>query len=115
MSTLAERRRLRKKYQEAASTSKPGEGKRFAAVAASAAAGGAKNPEAVAAAVGRKKYGKEAFQKMAARARKHKTTKAGSSEISKSGKLSESKRTETVLGIQGLLKGSKRFDYPYES
>jgi hypothetical protein len=38
----------------------------FAAVKASAKAGGARNPGAVAAAAGRKKYGKKAFQKHAA-------------------------------------------------
>lgn len=38
----------------------------FKAVEASAKAGGARNPGAVAAAIGRKKYGKEAFQKHAA-------------------------------------------------
>lgn len=38
----------------------------FKAVEASAKAGGARNPAAVAAAAGRKKYGKERFQKAAA-------------------------------------------------
>lgn len=38
-------------------TPKLGTGKRFAAVEASAAKSGARNPRAVAAAVGRKKYG----------------------------------------------------------
>lgn len=38
----------------------------FKAVEASAKAGGARDPGAVAAAVGRKKYGKKAFQKHAA-------------------------------------------------
>lgn len=47
-----------------------GSGKRFAAVAASAKKGGAKNPAAVAAAVGMKKYGKEKMLKMAAAGRK---------------------------------------------
>ncbi len=47
-----------------------GQGGRFAAVEASARAGGAKNPAAVAAAVGRKKYGNAAMQKMAAKGRK---------------------------------------------
>lgn len=39
----------------------------FAKVKASAARGGARNPGAVAAAIGRKKYGKARFQKAAAR------------------------------------------------
>ena len=49
---------------------KLGTGKRFKAVEASAAKSGARNPAAVAAAVGRKKYGKAAFQAMAAAGRK---------------------------------------------
>ena len=47
-----------------------GSGARFAAVAARAKAGGAKNPEAVAASVGRAKYGKEKFQALAAAAKR---------------------------------------------
>ena len=47
-----------------------GEGGRFAAVEADAAASGARDPAAVAAAVGRRKYGKARFQKMAAAGRK---------------------------------------------
>jgi hypothetical protein len=51
----------------------PGSGERFAAVeAAIAKRGGVKNPGAVAAAIGRKKYGKTKFQKMAAAGRKSK-------------------------------------------
>ncbi len=69
---IAARRKARQEYERAAKTSRPGEGKRFAAIARAAAAGGAENPEAVAAAVGRKKYGKERFQKMAAAGRKRK-------------------------------------------
>ena len=68
--SLAKRRSARKAYQTAVKTSKPGAGKRFAAFDKSAAAGGAKNPAAVAATAGRKKYGKKAFQKMAAAGRK---------------------------------------------
>lgn len=69
MSTLAQRRAARQGYQQA--KKKPlGEGSRFKAVAKSANLGGAKNPEAVAAAIGRKKYGKTRFQKMAARGKK---------------------------------------------
>lgn len=47
-----------------------GQGGRFAAVEKAAKAGGAKNPAAVAAAVGRKKYGSEKMAKMAAKGRK---------------------------------------------
>lgn len=43
-----------------------GGGGRFAALAKSLAGKGARNPEAVAASIGRKKYGKEKFQKLAA-------------------------------------------------
>lgn len=47
-----------------------GQGGRFAAVEASAAASGAENPAAVAAAVGRKKYGAKKMASMAAAGRK---------------------------------------------
>lgn len=47
-----------------------GSGKNFAKVEAAARAGGARNPAAVAAAVGRKKYGANRMAKMAARGRK---------------------------------------------
>lgn len=49
---------------------KLGSGGRFAAVEAAAKKSGAKNPAAVAAAVGRKKYGAEKMAKMAAKGRK---------------------------------------------
>jgi hypothetical protein len=48
---------------------KLGGGGRFAKVKAAAAKSGARNPGAVAASVGRKKYGKAKFQKMAAKGR----------------------------------------------
>lgn len=44
----------------------------FKAVEASARKSGASNPGAVAAAIGRRKYGKKAFQKAAARGQKMK-------------------------------------------
>lgn len=47
-----------------------GSGANFAKVKASAAASGARNPAAVAAAVGRKKYGKAGMAKLAAAGRK---------------------------------------------
>lgn len=49
---------------------KLGGGGRFAKVKASAKKSGARDPGAVAAAVGRKKYGKKRFQAMAAKGRK---------------------------------------------
>lgn len=54
---------------------KLGTGKRFAAVEKSARASGARNPAAVAAAAGRKKYGAERMAKMAAAGRKRATSK----------------------------------------
>lgn len=68
--SLKTRRRLRKAAARATRTKKLGTGSRFKAVAASAKASGARNPKAVAAAVGRKKFGKKKFQKLAARGRK---------------------------------------------
>lgn len=56
---LNERRAARKAYERARKTSKPGEGKRFKALAESARASGAENPEAVAAAAMWRKYGKK--------------------------------------------------------
>jgi hypothetical protein len=49
---------------------KLGTGKRFKAVEASARKSGARNPKAVAAAVGRKKYGAKKMAKMAAAGRR---------------------------------------------
>lgn len=49
---------------------KIGSGQRFAKVEAAAAKSGAKNPAAVAAYVGRKKYGKARFQALAATGRR---------------------------------------------
>lgn len=62
----------RKAYEKARKKTKAGEGSRFKAVEASAKAGGASDPGAVAASVGRKKYGKKKFQKMAADGKKGK-------------------------------------------
>jgi hypothetical protein len=69
-STLAERRAAREEYKKTAAKSKPGEGARFKAVEKSAKLGGAKNPAAVAAAIGRKKYGAKKFAKMAVAGKK---------------------------------------------
>ena len=55
-------------------TRKPklGSGKRFKALTRKLAAKGAKNPKALAAWIGRKKYGKKKFQKLAAAGRRRK-------------------------------------------
>jgi hypothetical protein len=66
----------------------------FKAVAASAKKGGAKDPEAVTASIGRKKYGKEKFQKAAAAGKK----------LGENAKLSERTWTDPETGeIHGSL------------
>ena len=70
--SLKVRRRTRKAAQRATKTAKLGSGKRFAAVEASAKAGGARDPGAVAAAIGRKKFGAKKMGRMAAAGRKGK-------------------------------------------
>lgn len=47
-----------------------GSGKRFASLKNKLARKGVRNPAAVAAAIGRKKYGKKRFQKLAAKGRR---------------------------------------------
>ena len=54
---------------------KLGSGERFKAVQASARRSGARNPAAVAAAAGRKKYGAKKFAKLSAAGRKRKAKK----------------------------------------
>ena len=56
---LARRRAARRAYKRAAKTSRPGGGKRFAALAKAAKAGGARSGKAVAASLMWKKYGKK--------------------------------------------------------
>lgn len=68
---IAQRRAARKAAQDAEEHIPLGEGGRFAAVEKSAAASGARNPAAVAAAIGRRKYGKARFQAMAVAGRKN--------------------------------------------
>ena len=68
--SLAKRRAARKNYKKVAKKSKVGEGARFKALEESARASGASNPAAVAAARGRKKYGKAKLQEMAAAGRR---------------------------------------------
>ena len=55
----AQRTAARAAYKHAAATTAPGEGSRFKAVEASAKAGGARDPRAVAGAAMWKKYGKK--------------------------------------------------------
>lgn len=75
---LKTRRSARKNYEKVAKTSKAGSGKRFAAVEKAAKASGASDPAAVAAAIGRKKYGAKKFAKMAAAGRKKAAKGSGS-------------------------------------
>jgi hypothetical protein len=72
MKDLQGRRAARKAYGKAKAHSKPGSGARFNALMKSAEAGGAENPAAVAASIGRKKYGAKAMAKMSAKGRKKK-------------------------------------------
>jgi hypothetical protein len=68
---LAKRKAARTEYKKAAK--KPlGSGARFKAIEKSAKASGASNPAAVAAAIGRKKYGAKKMGKLSAAGRKHK-------------------------------------------
>lgn len=69
--SLAKRRATRKAYQKA--RKKPlGGGSRFQAVMNEAAAGGARNPAAVAAAVGRKAHGQKAMTRWAVAGKRRK-------------------------------------------
>ena len=63
--------KAQKKYERAKKTSKPGEGARFKALTASIASkGNVSDPAAVAAAIGRKKYGAKKMASMAAKGKK---------------------------------------------
>ena len=68
---IAGRRAKRQAYKAAVKSSKPGGGARFKALAAAAKAGGAKNPGAVAAIIGRKKYGQKNMTNWSVQGRKH--------------------------------------------
>lgn len=61
--------------RKAGKTPKLGSGGRFKAVAASAAKSGARDPNAVAAAVGRKKYGSKKMTALSTAGRKHRGKK----------------------------------------
>ena len=71
--SLATRRTTRKKAEKTEKTSKLGSGSRFKAVEAEAKASGAKNPAAVAAAAGRKKYGATKMKKLSSAGRSRKS------------------------------------------
>jgi len=77
-------RKARLAYKRAAKTTKPFQkgGKRFKAIEASAKARGARNPAAVAAAAGIKKYGKKRFLAGARKARVRKSAHPGRGYIS---------------------------------
>lgn len=60
------------KYEKVKKNSRPGEGKRFEALTEALKAKGAEKPEALAAYIGRKKYGKEKMTQWAAKGRKKK-------------------------------------------
>lgn len=66
----ATRKKLAAKQKKTQKTAKLGSGARFKALEKSIAAGGAKNPGAVAAAIGRKKFGAKKLGKLSARGRK---------------------------------------------
>ena len=72
--TKSKQKEARKAYQKVAKTSKPGTGKRFAALSTSLKAQGVKDPGALAASIGRKKYGAKRFAKMGSSGRKRKVT-----------------------------------------
>lgn len=59
-----------KRIYEKARGAKLGSGERFAALSKALAAKGASNPDALAAWIGRKKFGKKKFQKLAAAGRR---------------------------------------------
>ena len=63
------RRRLRAQQQRTQRTARPGSGARFRALERSIAAGGARNPGAVAAAIGRRKFGNRRFNQLSAMGR----------------------------------------------
>ncbi len=69
---ISKAKKARDNYKKVAKKSKPGSGKRFAALEKAVAAGGAKDPAAVAASIGRKKYGPKKMAKMSVAGRKRK-------------------------------------------
>lgn len=67
---LAKSTKAGRLYKRLVKGTKPGTGKRFKAMEAALRKKGAKNPKALAAWIGRKKYGKTRFQKMAVKGKK---------------------------------------------
>ena len=63
----------RSKISKQVSKSKPGSGKRFKSLTKKLKRKGAKNPKALAAWIGRKKYGKKNFQKLASKGKRRKS------------------------------------------
>ena len=57
--------KAQRKYEKAKATSEPGEGKRFEALSGSLEAKGVDDPKALAAWIGRKKYGAKGFAALA--------------------------------------------------
>ena len=80
---------------------KLGGGGRFEAVEAKAAASGARNPAAVAAAAGRKKYGAEGMAKLASRGKERKTAEA------KGTKVPPLPKVKSIEGGAGLAESLK--------
>lgn len=66
-------KRAANRYEQVRKSSPPGEGSRFEALTETLRARGAKNPRALAAYIGRKRYGKRRFQQMAAAGRRRKS------------------------------------------
>ena len=79
-----------------------GQGGRFAAVEASAAASGARNPAAVAAAAGRKKYGAKKMAGWAAAGRKKgRNSKAKKRDVRPPGDMRDKGKSNTTTVYQG--------------
>jgi hypothetical protein len=70
MAKRAAYRKALASYRRVKATSRPGEGRRFAALTKALAARGARNPRALAAWIGRQKYGRRRFAQMAAAGRR---------------------------------------------
>jgi len=69
---IAKSTALAEAHKKVMKKTKPGTGKRFKSLEEKLAKKGAKSPGALAAWIGRKKYGSKKFQQMAAKARKKK-------------------------------------------
>lgn len=67
---LSKSTKIAKAHKKVMKKTKPGSGKRFASMVSSLKKKGAKDPKALAAWIGRKKYGKKKMATMAAKGRK---------------------------------------------